>query len=83
MTYEGLRFIYHETLIKPILIARISCFAAAARSFVLERRGKVVAKRRFDHFFSSRELIIKSIEYLHKYRENGLSDHSPLELVIK
>ena len=52
-------------------------------SFVIERRGKVVAKRRFDHFFSSRELIIKSIEYLHKYREDGLSDHSPLELIIK
>ena len=54
-----------------------------AYSFVIERKGKVVAKRRFDHFFSSRELIIKSIEYIHKYRENGLSDHSPLELVIK
>ena len=54
-----------------------------AYSFVLERRGRVVAKRRFDHFFLSRELIIKSIEYLHKYREDGLSDHSPLELVIK
>ena len=62
---------------------RIHPVPEKAYSFVIERRGKVVAKRRFDHFFSSRELIIKSIEYLHKYRENGLSDHSPLELVIK
>ena len=62
---------------------RIHPIPKKAYSFVIERRGKVVAKRRFDHFFSSRELIIKSIEYLHKYRENGLSDHSPLELVIK
>jgi len=54
-----------------------------AYSFVLERRGRVVAKRRFDHFFISKEFKIKSIEYLHQFRESGLSDHSPLELVIK
>ena len=51
--------------------------------FVLERRGRVVAKRRFDHFFLSEEFKIKSIEYLHQFRESGLSDHSPLELVIE
>ena len=62
---------------------RIHPIPKKAYSFVLERRGKVVAKRRFDHFFSSKELIIKSVEYLHKYREDGLSDHSPLELIIK
>ena len=62
---------------------RIHPIPKKAYSFVIERRGKVVAKRRFDHFFSSRELIIKSIEYLHNYREDGLSDHSPLELIIK
>ena len=62
---------------------RIHPIPKKAYSFVIERRGKVVAKRRFDNFFLSRELIIESIEYLHKYRENGLSDHSPLELVIK
>ena len=54
-----------------------------AYSFVLERRGRVVAKRRFDHFFLSEEFKIKSIEYLHQFRESGLSDHSPLELVIE
>jgi len=54
-----------------------------AYSFVLERRGRIVAKRRFDHFFISKEFNIKSIEYLHQFRESGLSDHSPLELVIK
>ena len=54
-----------------------------AYSFVLERRGRVVAKRRFDHFFLSKEFKIKSIEYLHQFRESGLSDHSPLELVIE
>ena len=54
-----------------------------AYSFVIERKGRVVAKRRFDHFFLSKEFKIKSIEYLHQFRESGLSDHSPLELVIK
>ena len=54
-----------------------------AYSFVLERRGRVVAKRRFDHFFLSEEFKIKSIEYLHQFRESGLSDHSPLELVLE
>ena len=32
--------------------------------------------------FLSKELKIKSVEYLHKYREDGLSDHSPLELIF-
>ena len=54
-----------------------------AYSFVIERKGRVVAKRRFDHFFLSKEFKIKSIEYLHQFRESGLSDHSPLELVIE
>ena len=54
-----------------------------AYSFVIERKGRVVAKRRFDHFFLSKEFKIKSIEYLHQFRESGLSDHSPLEVVIE
>jgi len=53
-----------------------------AYSFVIERKGRVVAKRRFDHFFLSKEFKIKSIEYLHQFRESGLSDHSPLELIV-
>ena len=61
---------------------RIHPLPKKAYSFVLERRGKIVAKRRFDHFFLSKELEIKSVEYLHKYREDGLSDHSPLELIF-
>ena len=61
---------------------RIHSIPKKGYSFVLERRGKIVAKRRFDHFFLSKELEIKSVEYLHKYREDGLSDHSPLELIL-
>ena len=61
---------------------RIHPISKKAYSFVIERRGKVVAKRRFDHFFLSKEFKIKSIEYLHQFRESGLSDHSPLELIV-
>ena len=61
---------------------RIHSIPKKGYSFVFERRGKIVAKRRFDHFFLSKELEIKSVEYLHKYREDGLSDHSPLELIL-
>ena len=61
---------------------RIHPIPKKAYSFVIERRGKVVAKRRFDHFFLSKEFKIKSIEYLHQFRESGLSDHSPLELIV-
>ena len=47
-------------------------------SFVIIRKGKVAAKRRFDHFFMSNDIIISEIIYLHSYREKKLSDHSPI-----
>ena len=54
-----------------------------AYSFEFVRKGKVVSQRRFDHFFSSKELNPRSAEYLHELRNNKLSDHSPLEVVFK
>ena len=36
--------------------------------------------RRFDHEFCSSELKVLACEYLHHLREDGLSDHSALEL---
>ena len=47
-------------------------------SFAIIRKGKVAAKRRFDHFFMSNDIIISEIIYLHSYREKKLSDHSPI-----
>lgn len=35
-------------------------------------------RRRFDHIFSSRSLPPAECDYLHKPREDGLSDHSPV-----
>ena len=54
-----------------------------AYSFELVRKGRIVAQRRYDHFFSSKELNTKSAEYLHQFRKNRLSDHSPLEVIFK
>ena len=52
-------------------------------SFAIIRKGKVVAKRRFDHFFTSDDLSINQIGYLHynnTYIEKKLSDHSPIQI---
>ena len=53
-----------------------------AYSFQFVRKGKVVSQRRFDHFFSSKELNPKSAEYIHQLRKDKLSDHSPLEVIL-
>lgn len=36
--------------------------------------------RRFDHVFASQRLHAVQCQYLHAYRETGLSDHSPIEV---
>jgi exonuclease III len=51
-------------------------------SFVVVRKGKVVSRRRFDHIFASKELNPQNCEYIHSFREEGLSDHSPLEIIF-
>ena len=48
-------------------------------SWFVKRKEKRIG-RRFDHMFCSRELVITGCEYLHGVREDGLSDHSALEL---
>ena len=53
-----------------------------AYSFQFVRKGKVVSQRRFDHFFSSKELNPKSAVYIHNFRENKLSDHASLMVIF-
>jgi len=48
-------------------------------SWILTRKGRVIAKRRFDHIFASTKLKPKQCYYLHSLRENELSDHSAIE----
>nr|WP_286170831.1 endonuclease/exonuclease/phosphatase family protein [Bacillus sp. NTK071] len=51
-------------------------FAKSDYSFILKRKDKVFP-RRFDHCFASKTLNPVSFKYLHIYREQKLSDHSP------
>ena len=44
------------------------------------KRKELRIGRRFDHVFCSPELKVLACEYLHHLREEGLSDHSALEL---
>jgi exonuclease III len=44
------------------------------------KRGAVRVGRRFHHIFCSRAVRIVTCEYRHDVREQGLSDHSALEL---
>ena len=44
------------------------------------KRKQLQIGRRFDHAFCSPELKVLACEYLHHLREEGLSDHSALEL---
>lgn len=47
-------------------------------SWVIRNRGKEYG-RRFDHVFASRHLNAIACTYLHTLREQGLSDHAPIE----
>ena len=48
-------------------------------SWFVKRKERRIG-RRFDHAFCSRALRVRRCEYLHSVREQGLSDHSALEL---
>ena len=44
------------------------------------RRGDRLWGRRYDHVFASRRLDASACRYLHVWREQGLSDHSAIEV---
>ena len=47
-------------------------------SWILSRKGAIIARRRFDHIFASKKLNPMACHYLHYFRENQLSDHSAI-----
>ena len=55
-------------------------YGVSDHSWVLKWRSGIKAQRRFDHILSS----LRSLEcrYIHEWRENKLSDHSPIEAVL-
>ncbi len=57
-------------------------YEARDDSWVWQGRGKRYG-RRFDHVFASGCLNPVRCRYLHPYREGGLSDHSPIEVLFR
>jgi exonuclease III len=56
-------------------------FKRQETSWVMRRKEKEFG-RRFDHVFASEQLHPYSCTYLHSLREQGLSDHSPIEVLF-
>jgi exonuclease III len=52
-------------------------------SWLFRLKGKIVARRRFDHLFASEKLNPVTCGYIHSCREKLLSDHSPIEATFK
>jgi len=52
-------------------------------SWLLPRKGKIIARRRFDHIFASKALNPVNCRYIHSFREKLLSDHSAIEATFK
>jgi len=52
-------------------------------SWLLKRKGKIIARRRFDHIFAAKALHPITCQYIHSFRENSLSDHSAIEATFK
>ncbi len=57
---------------------RLHGFGKQEMSWVMWNRGRKYG-RRFDHVFASRRLNATVCTYLHTLREQGLSDHAPIE----
>ncbi len=55
-------------------------YSVTGHSWVLKRKGEIKAQRRFDHILSSLRPL--ECRYIHEWRENKLSDHSPIEAVL-
>lgn len=52
-------------------------------SWLFQRKGKRIARRRFDHIFASKKLKPVTCGYIHSFREKSLSDHSAIEATFK
>ncbi len=57
--------------------------AAEAYSWYLWRKGRYIARRRFDHLFAGRSLGATACRYLQEARENRWSDHAAIEGVFE
>src|SRR5262249_13879282 len=55
--------------------------AAGDYSWYWRAKGKRIG-RRFDHVFASRQLNPVMCQYVHEWRESGMSDHSAIEVLF-
>ena len=62
----------------PDVFRTLHGYEQEAFSWVLRRNTKEF-RRRFDHIFASASLGPRRCEYIHEWREAGLSDHSAIE----
>lgn len=61
----------------PDVFRMLHDYEVQEASLRLRRKGKLFS-RRIDHIFASRKLKPISCQYLHYFRNQGLSDHSPI-----
>jgi exonuclease III len=52
-------------------------------SWVMHTRARRKSGHRLDHVLASRSLRAQHCDYMHEWREAGLSDHSPIEAVFR
>ena len=63
----------------PDVYRTLNGWDAQGYSWVPIRREKKYKGRRFDHVFASSSLNAVACRYISEAREQGLSDHSPIE----
>ena len=63
------------------IFRHVNGYEVQAFSIEMKHRS-TITRRRFDHIFASRSLEAVSCHYLHDLREQGLSDHAPIEAVF-
>jgi exonuclease III len=63
----------------PNVFPTLHGYGVAEWSWYWQGKGRRIG-RRFDHVFASRRLHAVRCQYLHAFREMGLSDHSPIEV---
>jgi exonuclease III len=66
----------------PEVFRRLNGYDVQAFSWFVKRKGKVIAKRHFDHTFASSDLNPTECRYLTNLLEQGLSDHAAKEAVF-
>ena len=52
-------------------------------SWLLRRKGRIIARQRFDYIFAAKTLNPDTSRYIHSFREELLSDHSAIKASFK